>query len=125
MLTCFCVSAVAPIAVPPSSVFWILASGFCRDPHLCARTASLLTIASVPVIVENRQAALSLIRADFPNAWLCHLSDPLPSGHRVAHFVSAVHLIVLWYAHVAGPLKEIDPCQACDFLIPPNVRGSV
>ena len=95
MLTCFCVSAVAPIAVPPSSVFWILASGFCRDPDLCARTASLLTVGGVPVIVENRRA-LSLIRADFPNARFCQFPDPLAPGRRAAQPACGFRSILLW-----------------------------
>ncbi len=118
-------------AVPPSSAFWILASRSCRIRDSCARTSSLLPVAWLQVIVEVPQAELFLLPADFPNAWFCHLPDPSPAGPRVAQSVS-VHSIGLFYARqgidfgrLAAPSKEIVLPRASDFLILPNLQGSV
>ena len=112
-------------AVPPSWAFWILASHSCRGPDLCARTASLLALAWLQVIVEVPRSGLFLVPIDFPNARFCQLPDPPPAGSLVTQSVSAVHSTVLWYARLAAPWKEVDPSQACDFLILPKVMESV
>ena len=84
------------------------------------------------MIVQVPPVALFLLPADFPNASFCHLLDPAPVGPRVAQSAFAVCSIVPWYARpgpdsgrLAAPSKEIDPSQACDFLLLPNVTGSV
>ena len=111
--------------VPPSLAFWILASHSCRDLDLHVRTASLLPAAWVRSTVEVLRAGLFSPPADSLNARLRHLPDLLVPRPGVAEPACGFHSIDLCYARFVARLKEVDPCQARDFLILPSVRGSV